>query len=500
MSISPLSPTFGLNQSIAEARQQLADLQEQLASGKKVKTYGDLGVQRSQILSMRSELSRISGYKETISQVDIRLDVMLQSLERVRELASESKSDALESGFDVTGSGKTVYQTEMAARFEEVTSLLNSKIGDRHLFSGRETEKPPVLPATQIMEGTGSKAGFEQIVGERRQADLGADGRGRLVLAAPAGDTATIAEDAAGSPFGFKIAAVSSGLTGTNVTGPSGSPSSVDVEFTGSPPKDGETIRLTLDLPDGTQHELTMTARESGPLKPGEFLIGSDAATTASNFQNALTTEVETEAQRSLSAASLYAAADNFFDYDESTPPQRVDGPPFDTATSLRDATAGDTVSWYQGEVSSTDARQSVLAKADDSVAAPHGARANEDALRSVIKNFAAMSVETFDADDPNAADRYHEMKLRANDALSFKGNAQAVDDIISELTVSKTSLGQAGERHQASESVLQGVIGEAENADTYEVGTKVYALQARLEASLQVSVSLSRLSLTNFL
>ncbi len=600
MAISLLSPTLGLNRSITESRDLLSQLQQQLATGRKVNTYGDLGNARSQILSMRSELSQIGSYQDTITQTDIRLDVMLLSLERVRTIASETKSDAHEVGFELNSTGQTVYQTEVNSRLDEIVGLLNTNIGDRHLFAGRAIEQPPVVPVKDFIEGSGSRAGFKQIVSERRQADLGADARGRLVLTGPeasvtggvvatpgdiggalaaqvtidiggnpqnfdisdggldtlaaleaaidaafganvativggnqlqltasnatdtititdidagaaalAGLTAgattnptasgTIAEDAAGSPFGFKLSAATSTLTGTTVTGPAGAPASVNVQFTATLPNDGDTIRLTLGLPDGTTHEMTLTARAAGPLGTGDFLIGADENATAANFQALLTTSIETEAQRSLSAASLFAASDNFFDFDAANPPQRVNGPPFNTATALQNATVSDTVFWYQGEDSATSARSSQLAKGDDAIIVAHGARANEEALRSVVKNIAAIAVETFNANDVNGSDRYSELKLRATARLSFPGSSQSPDDIITEIAVAKTTLGRANERHKANEALLEGFIGEEENADLFEVSAAILALQGRIEASLAVSSSLGRLSLVNF-
>jgi hypothetical protein len=274
----------------------------------------------------------------------------------------------------------------------------------------------------------------------------------------------------------------------------------VGVQFTSTLPSDGETLRLTLDLPDGTTHEMTLTARSSVPLGDGEFLIGADENETAANFQSVLTATMETEAARSLSAASLFAATNDFFDFDASNPPQRVDGPPFDTAIALIDATAADTVFWYQGEDSATDARSSNTARVDDSILVAYGARANEDAFRSVLKSYAALTVETFSAADIDAPDRYNEIRLRANAELAFQGGAQSVEDIIIELTVAKVGAGRAAERHLASDSIIRDIIGEAENVDLFEVSTQILSLQIRVEASLQISASLSRLSILNFI
>ena len=728
MTVSPISATVGLNRSITESRELLMELQSQLASGRKVDSYGDLDIQRTQILSFRAELSQIKAYGDTITQTDIRLDVLQQTLERIHEIGAEAKTSALDVGFELQAGGQTMFQLQAAALFDEVVALLNTDVAGRHLYGGRETETSPVVPSTEILEGVGTQAGFKQIVSERRQADLGADGLGRLAIPAAVGATASVTETVPGSPFGFKLAdpastvattaggaianvadlasgiagfndgaaavalgdvvgaptdlggattqqfsltigaatfnydigdVVSGGiddltdlqnaintdfgpgtativggnqlqitapnktdsitvtdvdagaaalagldtiegtpvpptlaandllrltvggadydfrigtdagevntlsdlvnaingtpvlnglvtaggttelsltandtvtaftidgdtnalaglglaagtvppgggaastLTGTAVNVAAGPPANIDVTFSATLPQDGEFVRFTLDLPDGTQTDVTLTARTGTPTAPGEFQIGADAAATAASFQAALDAAIQTEAQTTLSAASLSEAADNFFDFDDTTPPQRVDGPPFDSATGLRDATTTDTVLWYQGEISTTTARESAVAKADDAVLVAYGARANEDAFRTVLKELAAVAVETFSESDPNAKDRYNAITQRAGEALAFPNGAQSVEGIITEMTIAQNQLGNATERHEASNALLLTTVDGAESADRFEVVAQILALQSRVEASLQVSASLSRLSLVNFI
>ena len=498
--ILPLvSPTIGLERSIADSRDALSELQNQLASGKRVSTYGDLGTERSQVLSFRTEITQLQSYQTTISQADIRLDLMLQSLDRISEIAATTRTDAFANGFELHSGGQTIYQSQVAAQFDEAVSLLNNQIGGSYLFAGRDTEAAPVRTSSEILDGVGAQAGFRQIVDERQQADLGADGRGRLTLPAVAVATASITEDVAGHPFGFKLSSVGSTLTGTTVAGPAGAPAAVDVTFTATLPTDGETLSLTLDLPDGTQTTVTLTAR-AGTAGPGEFGIGLDEASTAVNFNAALDQAIQDEAARSLTAASAIEAADNFFDFDSTTPPQRVGGPPFTSATTLVDATTADTVFWYEGEVSTTSARQSKLARVDDAITVAYGARANEQAFTTTLKQLAALSVVTFSDTDPAAADQYDALKQRASTALGFPGTSQAVNDITTELTIVQTTIAKASDRHDASDILLQGVVDDAENADIYEVSTQILALQGRIEASLQVTASLSQLSLTRFL
>ena len=199
------------------------------------------------------------------------------------------------------------------------------------MFSGSALTQQSVASASDILNGNGTQAGFTQVISERLQADQGVGGLGRLTIGGTA-PSVTMSPDS--SPFGFKLASVSSNLTGATVTG---SPPSISVDL-GSNPNAGDTISFGLTLPDGSSQTITLTATTASPPGANQFTIGATANATATNLQAALTTAVSNLAQTALPAASAIAAANNFF---SSDPPQRVNaGPPanFATATSLQTA------------------------------------------------------------------------------------------------------------------------------------------------------------------
>src|SRR4029077_11843287 len=113
--------------------------------------------------------------------------------------------------------------------------------GDRFLFSGSAIDTPSVASVDDILNGKGALAGLKQLIAERNQADLGASGLGRLVLSPPTLTSVSVAEDVAGSPFGFKLNAVTSSLTGAVVTGPSGSPPAVSGDLRAAHPHHSDT-------------------------------------------------------------------------------------------------------------------------------------------------------------------------------------------------------------------------------------------------------------------
>jgi flagellar hook-associated protein 3 FlgL len=163
-----------------------------------------------------------------------------------------------------------------------------------------------------ILNGTTTQAGLKQVISERQQAD-GTTGLGRLVITSPAATAVKVAEDVAGSPFGLKLSAISSSLTGATVTGPAGSPAAVSIDLGATNPNNGDKVSFAFTLPDGTTESFQLTASSATPPPVGSFAIGANSTVTAANLEAALNTAIGTLANTSLVAASAVAAGNDFF-------------------------------------------------------------------------------------------------------------------------------------------------------------------------------------------
>jgi len=484
-------------QFLTSMRSQLDDLQRQLGTGKKSKDYAGLGLDRGLTVALRSQLAALSGFKDTVANVGVRLEAAQSTLTRMAALAREVKSATF--SFDLSGSGQTVDQTVAVSSLDELFALLNTRVGDRYLFSGRATDTPAAAAAADILNGVDTRAGFKQVMAERLQADLGADGLGRLVTSRT-GATVSIAEDAAGSPFGFKLASITTTVSGATANAPAGSPPVESISFAGSSPAAGDTVTVRLSLPDGTSETLTLTATTTMPAGANQFSIGATNGATALNFRNALDTAIGTLAQTALRAASGMAAAQDFFDVDANRPPQRVAGPPFDTATALVDGTSSDTVTWYTGEAGTDPARTTAVARVDPSMSIAYGARATEQGIRSIVQAVAVFAMSTFSAADPNGSEAYAALQQRVNTALSGPPGQQKVMDIAAELGGAQATMGAARERNIQSEATLMDLLQGIEGVQLEEVGAQILALQTNLEASLQTTALLYRTTLLDYL
>ncbi len=500
MAISSVNLSSSLVRDITGTRNQLLDLQRQLGTGKIAETYGGLdGTARLTILSMRAETSAINSYQRIIQNVDVQLRIGLQTVERFADMSSFTKTDFFNSTFDLVDGKKTIPQRTAQTSLDEMVALLNSEVNGSFLFGGRDSDGKPVVDVDTMLNGNGPKAGLNQLVSERRAADLGVDGRGRMAIN-NTGTTVTLGEELAGLPFGMKFVNVTNSLPAGQVTGPIGSPSVMSVAFGAPLPADGDQVSIRLAMPDGSEELLTMTARVSGPALDGEFVIGATANDTATNFETSLGSAVERFAATYLEAASALTASKSFFAGNNTTPPQRIGGPPFDSATVLVAGTSADTVIWYTGDDSSQPARESARAKIDDSVTLNYGTRADEEGLVNLIQNLAVLASLDFDETDPNSSDRYAALTKRTGQALDFQAGDQSPADIAADLAVTARALQLTSERHVVTANLANTLISEREDADIQELAVKILTLQTRLQASLQTTSMISQLSLVNFI
>src|ERR1700736_2523415 len=294
MAINSVSygPTY-LNQSMLQLKSQLTTLQSQLTTGTKSTTYAGMGVNEGFAIAARAQLANISAFSDTMSNINTNIGVANTALQSMVDIGTTVFNSANASAQTLNSAGQTIAQQTATSQLSSMVGILNMQAGDRYLFSGSAINTPSTAPVDQILNGTTTQAGLKQVISERAQAD-GTTGLGRLVITSPTATSVQVAEDFAGSPFGLKLSAVSSSLTGATVTGPTGTPSAVSVDLGATNPNNGDKVSFAFKLPDGTTESIQLTASSATPAPAGSFAIGATSTATAANLNAALTTAIGT--------------------------------------------------------------------------------------------------------------------------------------------------------------------------------------------------------------
>jgi flagellar hook-associated protein 3 FlgL len=479
---------------VTQMRQRFDALQQQLATGERATTLAELGGDRYFDLTIRSRMARVESYGASLTAVNLRVDMLGTTLTRLDGLASEARGTMSVGGYGQGNLNLATAPGAAAARLDEVMNLLNNEVAGRYLFGGSSTDGKPVASASAVLDGEGGRAGFRTVSAERKLADLGTSGLGRLTLAAT-GNSVAVSEDGS-HPFGFKLSTLSSTSPSVSMFQPSGDPANLSVDFTAQPAA-GTSVSIGLTLPDGSETQIRLVAGGEGA---GGFAIGASTAETAQNFAQALGTALQGKAAGELSVASAFAAADSFFAGQGQTA-MRVDGPPYETATALRPATATDTVTWYRGS-NETDARGSVSAKIDDAVSVDYGVQANEQGLTQLVKTLAVMASETYPSGDATSRERFDAVATRqfARLAESNANKPGSIEAISVEIGLVKSKAGRVAEQQARYAEQLETLRSGIEGVSMENVAMEILALKTRLEASYQTASLVSQLSLVNYM
>jgi hypothetical protein len=273
-----------LGSSVQNLKAQMADLQNQLTSGKKSTTYSGMGANEGFAIAARAQLSNIAAYTDTMTKINTNIGVANTALQALSDIGTQLQNAANSGSQALNSAGQTAGQQTAVAEFSSVVGILNTQAGDRYIFSGSTIYTQPVASSDLILNGNGAgQAGLNQVISERNQADLGASGLGRLIVSSPTATSVSVAEDASPSIYGMKLSNVTSTLTGATV---SNTPATVNLATN---PADGDTFNFTFLQPDGTSTTVQLTATTTVPAPAGSFEIGGSAAATATNLNAALT-------------------------------------------------------------------------------------------------------------------------------------------------------------------------------------------------------------------
>ncbi len=481
---------------------------QQMATGKVGNTYASLGGNAALSIDLTSKLSHLDSYGESVSSANLSLSTVNQAITSFTDLATKVTSGPLSAIKATDRTSRASTQTSLRAQLASMLDYINAKDGNSYIFAGRVSETAPALDVATILDGdhASGKAGLSAYVAERQRADLGTTGQGRLAVTLDTGGTGvTLAKEASNPVFGMTVNSVSAGLDKATATLSSSVPTSLDIAFSGVPAA-GSSITITFGLPDGGTTDVTLSATSGSP-SANQFSVGTDAASTAVNFQTALTTALTTAASTALSNSSALKAAQDFFAASPTSPPQRVLAGPDGTAATATayqtDAAtnAAQTIVWYKGTGvnASEDPRLDRVVPVSPGLTIGIGARGNEPGLADTLAAVAAATVVKFSATDENLAQsQFSDITSRAKDSLS--SSKIELQSMTTSFAAAQQQVTAATSQNTATKNVLTTMLSSITDASPEQTAAYLTQLQNQLQVAYQVTAKLMKLSLADYL
>lgn len=129
---------------LAHHTERLAQLQETIASGARLRQASDSPTDAFRLLGLRTESHSLQTYGDNLTRVSDSLDIsssvlskMSETLTRVRELVTQGVSGTY------SAANRKSIADEIDSLLEQLVSLANTRHGGRHLFGGSRTGSAP---------------------------------------------------------------------------------------------------------------------------------------------------------------------------------------------------------------------------------------------------------------------------------------------------------------------------------------------------------------------
>lgn len=134
-----------VNNTLQKNRSEMADLQNQAATLKRVTKPSDDPLAATRVLGFRTETNVNNQFLKTAAQAKALLDYSDQSLFELTDVLMRAKELVLGQVNDAGGNGETrrLVASEIEQLFQQAVQIGNRKLGDRFLFGGYKTTQSP---------------------------------------------------------------------------------------------------------------------------------------------------------------------------------------------------------------------------------------------------------------------------------------------------------------------------------------------------------------------
>lgn len=142
-----------MNLEASVLRGRMDVLARQAASGRRGEGLGDIAPDAPRALNLSNDIGRRETYMRAIDQASGRMDVMQSSLKRMKDIASEFRSEV---GVRLSSRDENALVTVKArarAAIAEVGALLNTRHNGEYLFGGSDLARPPVKDPAGLASG-----------------------------------------------------------------------------------------------------------------------------------------------------------------------------------------------------------------------------------------------------------------------------------------------------------------------------------------------------------
>lgn len=307
VSIGDMSQHFMSLQNSGRIKSDLAQLGQELSTGKAADVVEKLGGQTRQLSGINHSLEVLTAYQRSADETSLMLEHMQLALDRVDQQRDTAAGELLKVSPQSLGHQITNASQTAAQAFSDIVSALNTRLSGRSLFAGAAVDRTPLAKADEMLD----------------------DIRANLVGATTQTDVSNIVEQWFDDPAGGFATMGYLGDTGGKMERTIGPNQSIKVSLQADDPSTKELLRATALAALAGEMSGALTHAEQANLLQGagaSLIAGAGALVSSQSAVGSLQGSVEAGQTRLASEQSSLS-----FAYNDLT-----EADPFETATRLQ--------------------------------------------------------------------------------------------------------------------------------------------------------------------
>jgi len=132
--------------SVRDGQRLLGRLQEEVTTGRRIRTVSDDPIQATQVMHMQSELRDLGQYQRNATEAATRLNTEDVTITSAREILQKIRDLAIGvEGMDRFSPDRQAAVTAIEQLREQLVALGNTRLGNEYIFGGGQTATPPFL-------------------------------------------------------------------------------------------------------------------------------------------------------------------------------------------------------------------------------------------------------------------------------------------------------------------------------------------------------------------
>lgn len=151
LSVGDLASSFYTRRSNADLKQAMTRLTQELSSGQKSNVATAVAGDLSPLVAIENTIANLAGFRTSVQEASMFANIQQTALGIVQSQTEQMSGSLFLASSNPSDTAMIATSNEARSRLDSIMSALNTRVGDRNVFSGMATQSPALGSADDML-------------------------------------------------------------------------------------------------------------------------------------------------------------------------------------------------------------------------------------------------------------------------------------------------------------------------------------------------------------